>query len=154
MPRRAMSSLPAPITGKAPAVNMRRSHPATSVLLRSYAKSFARIHWQNLINFGVLPLTFTDASDYDRIHAGDTIRIANVEAALTAGNEIIATIDGSDDSITQLHHNLSQRQIKTLMAGGAINWHDNREPGRVASNPAQPAAPAAEVQPRKQGGHQ
>jgi len=29
------------------------------------------------------------------------------------------------------------------MAGGAINWHDNREPGRVASNPAQPAAPAA-----------
>jgi aconitate hydratase len=117
------------------------------------AKSFARIHWQNLINFGVLPLTFTDASDYDRIHAGDTIRIANVEAALTAGNEIIATIDGSDDSIT-LHHNLSQRQIKTLMAGGAINWHDNREPGRVASNPAQPAAPAAEVQTRKQGGHQ
>jgi hypothetical protein len=72
---------------------------------------------------------------------------------LTAGNEIIATIDGSDHSIT-LHHNLSQRQIKTLMAGGAINWHDNREPGRVASNPAQPAPPAAEVQPRKQGGHQ
>jgi aconitase A len=50
------------------------------------AKSFARIHWQNLINFGVLPLTFTDASDYDRLKAGDTIRIASAEAALTAGH--------------------------------------------------------------------
>jgi hypothetical protein len=81
------------------------------------------------------------------------LRIANVEAALTAGNEITATIDGSDDSIT-LHHNLSERQIKIVLAGGAINWHDNREPGRGASNPAQPASPTAEVQPRKQGGHQ
>jgi aconitate hydratase len=117
------------------------------------AKSFARIHWQNLINFGVLPLTFTDASDYDRLHPGDTIRIANVEAALTAGNEVMATIDGSDDSIP-LHHNLSQRQIKILMAGGAINWHDNRGPGHVASNTAQSAAPAAHIQPTTQRGHQ
>jgi aconitate hydratase len=117
------------------------------------AKSFARIHWQNLINFGVLPLTFTDACDYDRLHPGDTIRIANVEAALTAGNEVMATIDGSDDSIP-LHHNLSQRQIKILMAGGAINWHDNRGPGHVASNTAQSAAPAAHIQPTTQRGHQ
>jgi aconitate hydratase len=77
----------------------------------------------------VLPLTFTDPSDYDRIHAGDTIRIANVDAALTAGNRITATVDGSTDSIT-LHHNLSRRQIKILMAGGAINWHDNRQSPR------------------------
>jgi hypothetical protein len=56
------------------------------------------------------------------------VRIANVEAALSAGTAIKATIDGSDDSIT-LHHNLSQRQMKILMAGGAINWHDKSEPG-------------------------
>jgi len=103
------------------------------------AESFARIHWQNLINFGVLPLAFTDASDYDRIHAGDTIRIANVEAALTAGNEIVATIDGSNYSITS-HHNLSQRQIKILTDGGAINWHDNPS--------------AAGIEPKTQGGDQ
>jgi predicted aconitate hydratase len=95
------------------------------------ARSFARIHWQNLINFGVLPLTFADESDYDRIDAGDTIRIANVEAALRAGNEIIATIDGSNDSVT-LHHNLSQRQTEILMAGGAINWRHDRQPGCAA----------------------
>jgi aconitate hydratase len=88
----------------------------------------ARIHWQNLINFGVLPLSFSDANDYDRIHASDTVRIANVEAALRAGNQIVATIDGSDTSMT-LQHNLSQRQIEILMAGGAINWQCHRSQG-------------------------
>ena len=89
------------------------------------AKSFARIHWQNLINFGVLPLTFADANDYERLQAGDTIRIPNIEHALKSGNEIVATIDGSDTSVA-LHHNLSERQIEILMASGAINWHEDR----------------------------
>ncbi|MBO0884970.1 MAG: hypothetical protein J2P17_32485, partial [Mycobacterium sp.] len=39
------------------------------------AKSFARIHWQNLVNFGVLPLRFADPGDYERIGDGDTIRL-------------------------------------------------------------------------------
>jgi len=125
----------------------------TLVMLELEAMGVDRVRIDPATQYIDHNLLETDNLNGDELHAGDTIRIANVEAALTAGNEIIATIDGSDDSIT-LHHNLSQRQIKTLMAGGAINWHDNREPGRVASNPAQPAAPAAEVQPRKQGGDQ
>jgi aconitate hydratase len=38
------------------------------------AKGVARIHWQNLVNFGVLPLIFMDAADYDRLEQGDVIR--------------------------------------------------------------------------------
>jgi|SRR5271166_727913 len=45
------------------------------------AKSFARIHWQNLMNFGVLPLTFADPSGYDRLKLGDTICITGVAEA-------------------------------------------------------------------------
>lgn len=46
------------------------------------AKSFARIHWQNLVNFGVLPLTFVDAGDYDRIAPGSMVTIAGIHAAI------------------------------------------------------------------------
>ena len=52
------------------------------------AKSFARIHWQNLINFGVLPLTCVDPSDYDHLKQGDKIRIAGIAAALKTGREV------------------------------------------------------------------
>ncbi len=51
------------------------------------AKSFARIHWQNLVNFGVLPLTFQDLADYDRLEMGDTVEITGVADALAAGRE-------------------------------------------------------------------
>jgi aconitate hydratase len=85
------------------------------------AHSFARIHWQNLINFGVLPLTFVEAADYDRLQPGDTIRIDNIEAALRAGERVVATVNCSSDPIA-LRHNLSERQVEILMAGGAINW--------------------------------
>jgi len=54
------------------------------------AKSFGRIHWHNLVNFGVLPLTFADPSGYDRLQIGDTILIAAIAEALTAGREIHA----------------------------------------------------------------
>jgi len=85
------------------------------------AKSFARIHWQNLVNFGVLPLTFADPSDYDRLQPGDTIRIAGIAEALKVSREIHAKVEGSDGPI-RLRHTLSERQIDILLAGGAINW--------------------------------
>jgi aconitate hydratase len=91
------------------------------------AQSFARIHWQNLINFGVLPLTFADPSDHNRLAPGDTVRIPDIEYALPAAEQIVATVDGSDNPIT-LPHNLSDRQIEILMAGGAINWRHNATP--------------------------
>jgi aconitate hydratase len=89
------------------------------------AKSIARIHWQNLVNFGVLPLTFADPSDYDRLQPGDTIRIAGVAEALKARREIQGAVDGSDGPM-RLRHGLSDRQIDVLLAGGAINWRRGR----------------------------
>jgi aconitate hydratase len=89
------------------------------------AKSFARIHWQNLINFGVIPLTFVDPSDYELLQPEDTIRITGIRDALRHGTELPAHFDGSDRSIT-LRHTLSPRQIEVLLAGGAINWLRDR----------------------------
>jgi len=90
------------------------------------ARSFARIHWQNLVNFGVLPLTFADAADYDRIGPGDVLEIAGVYEALAGGPELSARIAGEDRTIA-LHHDLSPRQLDLLRAGGIINWMRARQ---------------------------
>jgi hypothetical protein len=49
-----------------------------TVLLIVVAKGFARIHWQNLVNFGVLPLSLEDPSEYDRIGQGDVLHFRNL----------------------------------------------------------------------------
>jgi len=85
------------------------------------AKTFARIHWQNLINYGVLPLTFAHTADYDRIAKGDVIRLGGLHAALWRGPEIQAGT-GSDGRRVTLMHALSPRQIEVLLAGGLINF--------------------------------
>jgi aconitate hydratase len=85
------------------------------------AKTFARIHWQNLVNYGVLPLTFAQTADYDRIAQGDVIRLAGLHAALRRGAEIQAGTGGDEWRVTLLH-TLSPRQIEVLLAGGLINF--------------------------------
>lgn len=85
------------------------------------AKSFARIHWQNLVNFGILPLTFANEGDYDEVKLGDLIIIKNIPDSLARGSEIIATIEGTNTKIP-LHHKLSPRQVEILIEGGLINW--------------------------------
>jgi aconitate hydratase len=83
------------------------------------AKSFARIHWQNLANFGVLPLTFTKPSDYEALQLGDVIKIEGISAALMGGRDIMATVN---DKPLRLNHDLTRRQIDLLLQGGVINW--------------------------------
>lgn len=83
------------------------------------AKSFARIHWQNLANFGILALEFDDADDYDRIAQDDVLCIDGVREALGAGSTLIAHNKTQDVDIT-LRHRLSQRQIDAVLAGGVI----------------------------------
>jgi aconitate hydratase len=85
------------------------------------AKTFARIHWQNLVNYGVLPLTFAHTADYDRIAQGDVIRLEELHAALRRGTEIQAGTGGGEWRVT-LMHALSPRQIEVLLAGGLINF--------------------------------
>ena len=83
------------------------------------AKSFARIHWQNLINFGVLPLTFANEDDYEIIVAGEKLVLENV-SGVSASNRDIGLKLGSGGTLL-LRHNLSNRQIEVLRAGGLIN---------------------------------
>ena len=85
------------------------------------AKSFARIHWQNLINFGILPLTFSDPNDYDLISVNDTILIEDILNHHKKGNELNATLENKK-ILLSLHHDLSSRQIDILAQGGLINW--------------------------------
>ena len=84
------------------------------------AKSFARIHWENLVNFGVLPLTFIDPKDYNRIKMTDVIVIDNVIEQLQKGKKITAKVNKKE---IELEHKLTRRQIKVLKAGGLINYY-------------------------------
>ncbi|GAA1594497.1 aconitate hydratase [Kribbella karoonensis] len=81
------------------------------------ARSFARIHWQNLANFGVLACEFADAADYDRIQAGDVIVVDRLHDVLRSSEGLDARVG---DRTVQLRHQLSARQIDTLLAGGVI----------------------------------
>jgi aconitate hydratase len=84
------------------------------------AKSIARIHWQNLPCFGVLPLTFEDPADFDRLQQGDHLRIDDLRRQLANGSSITATLNGSESLI--LRQELSPRQQAIWSAGGVINW--------------------------------
>lgn len=85
------------------------------------AKSFARIHWQNLINFGILPLIFTDPSYYGQIKSDDVLIIKDLHKAIKNGQEIKAIVESKNQLMT-LKHDLSPRQIDILIDGGLINW--------------------------------
>jgi len=85
------------------------------------AKGFARIHWENLINFGVLPLTFANSDDYKLVAQGDVIVIKDVAAAIKNGTELTAQIEGKHKEV-MLKHRLSKRQIEIVELGGLINW--------------------------------
>src|SRR5699024_4395438 len=81
------------------------------------AVSFARIHWQNLANFGIVPLEFADPEDLDAIRTGDDVVLEGVHAALRDGRSLSATIGGREVRLT---HRLSDRQVDMVLAGGRI----------------------------------
>jgi aconitate hydratase len=87
-------------------------------------KSFARIHWQNLINFGILPLTFSNPADYDKVQLGDVLVIEDIHAGIKKGKSLTVIVLGSGFSFTA-EHALSSRQIEILIGGGLINWVRN-----------------------------
>jgi aconitate hydratase len=85
------------------------------------AKSFERIHAANLINFGILPLTFANESDYDVIGAHDTVEIIAIKAALEAGTDLMLH-DATNGKRVSLKYSLSARQRDVLLAGGMLNF--------------------------------
>lgn len=89
------------------------------------AKRFARIHWQNLVNFGVLPLTFLDAGVYDRLEPGGTLSLVDLRQKLQGGNRV--TVDCLECGFSfEAEHQLSARQLEVMFAGGLINWAKRR----------------------------
>ncbi|MGH3150467.1 MAG: aconitate hydratase [Streptosporangiaceae bacterium] len=82
------------------------------------AKSFARIHWQNLANFGIVPLEFADSADYDRIEPGDTLRLGQWREQLPGGS--VRAEDITQGFSFELRHHLSARQVDLILAGGQI----------------------------------
>ncbi len=84
------------------------------------AKSFARIHMQNLVNFGLLPLTFADEADYDDIQPGDRLIIEDLRVSLPANT--VQARNVRSGKIYSVKHALSGRQIEILLAGGLLKY--------------------------------
>ncbi len=86
------------------------------------AEAFARIHWQNLANFGVLPLTFTDPADRERIEQGSVLHLSGLHEALESGREELEVIDTAQERAFTVRHDLSPRQIERILSGGVIRF--------------------------------
>ncbi|MFZ0545585.1 MAG: aconitate hydratase [Candidatus Promineifilaceae bacterium] len=90
------------------------------------AKSFARIHWQNLVNFGILPLTFMNQADYGRIVEGDELALPDISHALRSDGPI-KVINESKNETYLTKHGLSDRQVEIVLVGGQINLFRKRQ---------------------------
>ena len=85
------------------------------------AKSFARIHVANLINFGIVPMTLENPEDYDKISEGDEIVIEGFRSAVL-GSERAILKDKTNGAEVSLVLSLTERQRKILAAGGMLNY--------------------------------
>lgn len=88
-------------------------------------KDFARIHKQNLANFGILPLTFIDENDYDLLEQGDVLMATNVRENVKKGGTFDLKVKGKDERIA-VQLDLSERHIDIILQGGIINWVKER----------------------------
>jgi aconitate hydratase len=87
------------------------------------AKSFARIHKANLINFGILPLVFADPKDYDRIAQGDKLEFRGVRSFLEAGNGgELKALNKTRGETYALLLEADERDRRMLLAGGLIPY--------------------------------
>lgn len=82
-------------------------------------KSFARIHKANLINYGILPITFKNPADYDAIADGDTLELTGIFESLKEGKDFTITLHGkSGDKVITGVNDLAERSRNILLAGG------------------------------------
>ncbi len=94
--------------------------PRTLGLRVVIAKSFARIHRQNLVAFGILALTLDDPADYGLFAPGGRLAVRAARAQLLAGPGVEIELEGG--RIVKSRHGLSPRQVKVVLDGGLINW--------------------------------
>ncbi len=84
------------------------------------AKSYSRIHWQNLSSFGVLPLSFVTPENFDSIEQGDELSIEGLVETLKAGDRVVAKNTRNGERY-ELTHELSERQVRMVIEGGLLN---------------------------------
>ncbi len=84
-------------------------------------KSFARIHRANLINAGIIPLTFKNADDYDKIKLGDQLELPNVKAEIATG-ENITLVNKTNGETIETVCELTDRTRDILIAGGLLDY--------------------------------
>ena len=84
-------------------------------------KSFARIHKSNLINAGILPLTFVNAEDYDKIKLGDMLELPNVKEEIANGKQVTVVNKTTGDTIVA-DCELSDRTRNIIIAGGLLDY--------------------------------
>src|SRR5215212_994397 len=149
-PKRAMERKPpgphAVIGGENYGQGSSREHAALAPrylgLRMVVTKSFARIHRMNLVNFGILPLTFSDPSIYDRLEMNDVLVMENVRQQLSESAEsrtLTLRVQKKNFSFI-VQHTLFPRMIEVLLAGGLTNWIRER-------SPIQPSSMVSETKP-------
>jgi len=89
------------------------------------AKSFARIHVANLINFGIVPMTLANPDDYENFAEGNALEIKDFAAAVKGATEA-TLINKTNGAQAKLCLNLSERQREMLLAGGCLNYTKNQ----------------------------
>ena len=99
------------------------------------AKRYARIHWENLVNYGILPLTFADEADHDDIEQGDTFSLSGVTEALRSGHRELIIENRTKGTRLKTRHKLSERQIDVILKGGLIRWMRERIDENLPSSP-------------------
>ena len=88
------------------------------------AKSFARIHCANLINAGIMPFTFADGSDYDRIDTDDTLALEGIREEIADGKPVTLKNLTKGEEYA-LNYDYSDRQTAMILAGGLLNYTKN-----------------------------
>ena len=84
-------------------------------------KSFARIHKANLVNFGIMPLTFKNASDYDDLSKGSKLSFPSFRKDIESGNEVKA-LDAASGREYTFVHDLDKKAVEVLLSGGMLNY--------------------------------
>jgi aconitate hydratase len=94
------------------------------------AKSFARIHLQNLSNFGILPLIFSNQDDWKKIAQGDLLSIPDARNAIRKGNKVLV-INLTKGEVHKTKHTMTPYQVEMVLAGGLINLAKQKKAGPV-----------------------
>ncbi|MGZ5055628.1 MAG: aconitate hydratase [Methylobacter sp.] len=83
------------------------------------AKSFARIHWQNLCNFGILPLSFIDEQDYDLIDRDDVLELPSANVQIQNGDKV-TVVNQTKNKTFQVQHSMTKRQVQMILDGSVL----------------------------------